>query len=175
MSKTVRPPHTTLIHIYCSRSFSWQHTEHLCLINKLICRLFCSRLFSFNKVLLCYCYSRRENMKKHPKLLRHSTLLTNHTSYCCVRAIIALRVHAPKCVFVWEVCAFVPRRVLWQAGRCKRSGASKQLAEPQIQQMAFHSESVLPFGPHFLSLLVKEVTAPASQHLCVCVSDSSAL
>ncbi len=33
--------------------------------------------------------------------------------------------------------------------------------------MAFHSKRALPFGPHFLSLLVKHVTASASQHLCV--------
>jgi len=120
--------HNPLRHIYCSCSLCWQRTEQRCLINGLICRLFCSLLFSFNKVLLCYCYRRRENMKKHPKLLRHSMPLTNHTSYCCVRAIIARRVYACKCVFVCEVCAFVLLRVLWQAGRCKRWGASKQLA-----------------------------------------------
>lgn len=85
-----------------SCSVRWQRAEQLCLINGLICRLFCSVLFSFNKVLLCYCYRRRENMKKHGKLLRHSTLLTNHTSYCCVCAPLLLGecVHATVCLCV---------------------------------------------------------------------------
>lgn len=41
-------------------------------------------------------------MEKHRKLLRHSAALTNHTRYCCVRAIIVRRVHALRCVFVCE-------------------------------------------------------------------------
>lgn len=67
-------------------------------------------------------------MKKRRKLLRRSTALTNHTSYCCVRAIIAPRVYACECVFVCEVGAFVLLRVLWQASRCERWEASKRLA-----------------------------------------------
>lgn len=67
-------------------------------------------------------------MKKCQKLLRHSAALTNHTSYCCARAIIALRVYACECVFACEVGAFVLPRVLWQAGRCERWEASERLA-----------------------------------------------
>lgn len=112
-----RPHPHRHMHTPCSRC--WQATEQLWLINRLICRPLCSVLFSFNKVLLCYCYRRRENMKKCRKLLRHSTALTNHTSYCCVRAITARQVHACECVFVCEVGAFVLLRVLWQPGRCE--------------------------------------------------------
>lgn len=68
-------------------------------------------------------------MKKHRKLLTHSTALTNHTSYCCVCAIIAQRVCACECVFgVCEVGVFVLLRVLWQAGRCKQWESRKRLA-----------------------------------------------
>lgn len=74
-----------------------------------------------------------------------------------------------------EVGAFVLLRVLWQAGRWERWEVSERLARPLIQQMAFHSKNALPFGPHFLSLLVKHVTASASQHLCMCASVLSAV
>lgn len=71
-------------------------------------------------------------MEKHRKLLRHSAALTNHTRYCCVRAIIARRVHALRCVCVRKRAkcegAFVLLRVLWRAGRCERWGARKRLA-----------------------------------------------
>ena len=48
---------------------------------------------------------------KHEKRLKapqtqHST--TNHVRYCCVHAIIALRVYACECLFVCEVGAFFP-------------------------------------------------------------------
>lgn len=81
-------------------AFCWKRAEQLCLINGLICRPFCSVLFSFNKVLLCYCYRRRENMKKRRKLLTRSTALTNHTSYCrvCVPLLLAEYVRASVCL-----------------------------------------------------------------------------
>lgn len=43
-----------------------QHSTHCsrCLINGLICRPFCPVLYSFNKVLLCCCYSSGKNMRK---------------------------------------------------------------------------------------------------------------
>lgn len=70
-------------------------------------------------------------MKKHPELLRRSKLLTNHAGYCSARAIIAqlTRVYASEvCMFGCEVCVFVLLRLRWQAGRCKRRGASNKLA-----------------------------------------------
>lgn len=62
-------------------------------------------------------------MEKCRKLLRRSTALTNHTSYCCVRAIIALRVYARKCVSACEVGAFVLLRVLWQGWQVRAMGS----------------------------------------------------
>lgn len=122
-------------HFYYHSSLCRQRTEQLRLVNKLICRRFCSLLFSFNKVLLCYCYSVRENVKKHPKLLRHSLLLTDHASYCCVHAIIAQlceSTFASMCGLHVKFCAFVLLRLPWQAGRCKWWGATKKLPLPWI-------------------------------------------
>lgn len=89
---------------------------------------------------------KHEKMSKPP--LTRGAALTNHSSYwrvCC--ALIARRV----CAHVRGV--FVLLRAGWQV---------------RPAQMAFHSQRALAVAPHFLSLLVKHVTAPASQHLCVC-------
>lgn len=154
-------------HKHTPCSLCWQAPQQLCLINGLICRPFCSVLFSFNKVLLCHCYRRRENMKKRRKLLRRSTTLTNHTSYCCVRAIIAREyMRASVCLRV--------KLVLLSSWGCFGSlaGASDgKLASDWhchgFSRWPFAQKALSPFSPHFLSLLVKHAAASASQHLCV--------
>ncbi|KAK1878994.1 Ephrin type-A receptor 5 [Dissostichus eleginoides] len=92
----------------------------------------------------CFVVSgRRENMEKCPKLLRRSTVLTNHTSYCCVRAIIALRVHRRTSVCLRCVKFWVLLRVLWLAGR--HCGYIKAKQDPDEEKMQFqHGRVKLP-------------------------------
>lgn len=108
---------------------------------------------------------KHEKMSKAPQTQHAAD--KSHQLLPCACHYCSARVYAAECVFVCEVGAFVLLRVLWQDGRCERWEASERLASPWTQQMAFHSKSALPFGPHFLSLLVKHVTVSASRHLCV--------
>lgn len=113
-------------------------------------------------------------MKKHPKLLRHSKLLTNHAGYCCVRAIIAqlAQVYASKCVCV---CLGVKFAFLSSWGCFGRlAGANDgELAtnwhRRGFSRWPFTQEAFFPSALHFLPLLVKHVRASASQHLRVCL------
>lgn len=151
-----------------------QGNEQLWLINRLICRPFCSVLLSFNKVLLCYCYHRRENMKKMCKAPQ-----TQNGADKSLQLLLRCVLWLPCKYMRVSVCLHVKLLALLFSQVClgRLAGASdrklaKRLAQLWIQQMALHLKSILPFGPQFLSILVKRVTASASQHLCVCVCSS---
>lgn len=145
-------------------SLCWQCTEQLCLINCLICRPFCSVLFSFNEVLLCYCYHRRENMKKCQKL-RHSTVLTNHTSYCCVCVCVPLLLC--ECVFACEVfCSPEDALAGWQVqamGKLAMDGIAMDSADGL--SLKKHSPiRFLNFSQYLLNTL-----QPVPPSICACV------
>lgn len=157
-------PHT---HTACSRC--WQAAEQLSLINRLICRPFCAVLFSFNKVLLCYCYCRRGNMEKCRKLLRRSTALTNHTSYCCVRAIIARRIHACE-----SVCLCVKLVLLYSWGCFGRlAGASDGKLGSNWHNHGFSrwpfTQKVLSPSVHTFSHSLLNMLQLLPSSICVCV------